>query len=312
MPVCLSHSSALEFYRVCGVRGADVSKLPKAGAIGDFSALHVLEALEDEGLGGALATPVHAMVKERTHQRFQRGVVKHGVSIDLPEPVALEVSKRLFVASPELCLVQMGTQAPEVDLALLAYEFCGFYAASPLQGGGFACRKPLTTVRKAHRFARVASGMHGVKPTHKVLSYVHDGSVSPAQTAMALLLTGPTRIGGMGFEGAVLNKLVPTKEGERWADIVWPRYGIGLELADCALGISCRSRLQLDRRRRMTKVGAVSVSAVRLRDFVDLDLFDNLSRSIARAMGKRIRISLKDHRHRQALLRSRLLPELFL
>ena len=326
MPVCLSHSSAFEFYRGCGERGIDTSRLPKSGSIGDFSALHAFEALEDEGLSGMLALPVHVAVRERTHQRFQCGVVKHGVSVELPEPAAYKVSERLYVALPELCLVQMGAQASEVDLALLAYEFCGFYAvrtpkdggvtvssrggkaSRPLWGEEFACRKPLTTVRKAYRFARSVPGMHGVKSARKVLSYIQDGSISPVQTAMVLLLAGPTRIGGMGFEGAILNKLVPTREGERWVDIVWPQYGIGLELSDCASVAAYRSRLQRDRRRRMTKVDEVSVFAACSQDFTDLDRFDSLARNIARAMGKRVRISLRGHRQRQAVLRSRLLP----
>lgn len=308
MPVCLSHVSAFEFYRVCAQRGINVSKLPRSGSLEDFSAIRVFEALAEDGFQDALEAPVHVMVKERTHQRCQAGVAKHGVSLDLPESSVAQFSERVFVASPELCFAQMGAQMPEIDLALKVYELLGYYALEQDGGECLGKGKPLATQRQALRLVKAMPGLHGVKPARKVLSYACAGSASPAQTAMALLLTAPSRVGGMGFDGAMLNKWVSTKDGDRWADVVWPRYRIGLEVVDFIPDGGWRLFLKMDRRRRMTQVNGVEVIAVRILDFIDPERFDDLSRTIARAMGRRVRITLKNHAARQQLLRQKVLP----
>lgn len=167
---------------------------------------------------------------------------------------------------------------------------------------------PLTTCRRINRAIAHAPWLHGVKSARAVMQYVRDGSASPMETAMAMLLTAPSRIGGMGFEPGILNGEIHADEGLRRIDLLWPRYRLGLEYQGKEPHEGWRKRIEDDERRNVIVSTGINVMAVYFQDLVRSDRLDCLVRNIARAMGRRIRVRVRDHRHRQMVLQSKVLP----
>lgn len=166
----------------------------------------------------------------------------------------------------------------------------------------------LTSSRKIKRLVGELGPVHGVKTARSVLSYLLDGSASPMETAMALMLTAPTRLGGMGLSGAVLNKEVRTIDGRKRIDLMWPRYKLGLEYQGVAFHEGWETRVRDDRRRNAISAKGMQIMPVYFQDLASPALFDKLVQKIARAAGLRIRIRRQDFRLRQMVLRSRALP----
>ena len=347
MPVCLSHTSAFELYRECVRRGIRVGRLPRCDLSKAHSAMRVMETLDECGFGDCLTLPVHVLVKERTHPRRQEGVARHGVSASLPKKSVVHIAGDLYAVSPELCIAQSGTVVSEADLALMAFEMCGTYSlvrgngwesgigketggdsagtgiygtpnddVEPMVCGGSDAMPlvaqelatPLTTCRKINRAIVRAPWLHGVKPARAIMQYVRDGSASPTETAMAMLLTAPSRIGGMGFEPGILNSEIHTDEGLRRIDLLWPRYRLGLEYRGEEPHEGWRKGIEDDERRNAIVSTGINIMAVYFQDLARPDRLDRLVCNIARAMGRRMRVRVRDHRNRQMVLQSKVLP----
>ena len=75
---------------------------------------------------------------------------------------------------------------------------------------GFDRRPPLTTVARLERFLEqpTLKGARGRAVARRALRHVAEGSRSPMETAMAMLLCLPPRMGGYGFPLPRLNKAV--------------------------------------------------------------------------------------------------------
>ena len=122
------------------------------------------------------------------------------------------VGDGIEVCSIPLALVQLAAETQDVvGVMMLAYEMTGTYGLTPWRDSGFEERiAPLTSAAALMDYARsaMALGIRGAKRAHEAFSYVTDGSASPRETDLAILMALPRRKGGFGLDGFLLNDRV--------------------------------------------------------------------------------------------------------
>lgn len=132
-----------------------------------------------------------------------------------------------LVCSPEFLAVLMAERLGFLALVEYLHELCGTYSVDPLTGALFQ-REPLTTVARIEGFLDLMPGERGTGIVRRALAYVHDGSASPRETQLAMLLSLPTRMGGFGLGDIALNRGIDVSDNAETscemlrADVVLP------------------------------------------------------------------------------------------
>ncbi len=306
MRVCLSHDSALEYYRALPPDAEPRFAFARPGRIASCSTFCSAAINQELDSLGVRSRPVHLLCSRSHRRASEADVARHTTTAKLARSSVISASGKVAVCAPPLVLAQMATRGGELDAALLAFEFCGTYASTR---DGFVNRcYAITDCARVARFAVGAGGLHGIKAVRRMTDYLMDGSASPMETAMAMLLCAPPRLGGVGFARAELNKEVETMEGIRRVDLLWPQYNLGLEYQSEQEHSGWAKREADDRRRNAIVATGVEILSVYYRDLSIPSLFDRLVDSIALTMGVRARVRMKDFRYRQNILRSKVLP----
>lgn len=212
MSLVLSHGTALKLYRSslmplsmpARIPLAQVS-LPKPRVVIRLRALSPLVGKET----------VHCVVSSANCRRDIGAGLCHvcGGDVEVLFLQHLEGDSELCVVSPETLFLQMASELSLIELVRLGYELCGAYSLSliPIDGSGqarFNRRMPLTYVDRIRRYLEGASHARSVKKARMALRFVVDGSASPKETQLCMLLVLPRRMGGYGLERPSFNHRV--------------------------------------------------------------------------------------------------------
>lgn len=136
----------------------------------------------------------------------------------LPVDALVRVSPHLFFVCPELVVMHLAAQMSSIQLAKVIMELCGNYALSPNPDESAKAMyglEPVTTLERIRCYMgriRVHGGLSRMK---MALDMAMEGSASPGETRMALMMSLPTELGGYGFEQPLLNAKIETPEEER-------------------------------------------------------------------------------------------------
>ncbi|MCL1896009.1 MAG: hypothetical protein FWG03_05625 [Clostridiales bacterium] len=223
-----------------------------------------------------------------------------------PEGCFINIDDGLVVSSPEFCFLQMASLLPLAGLIVLGYEMCGTYSM-PVAGDmtvperGFYKRRPLTSVKKIEAFLGRMAGAKGHQNATKALRYILEGSASPMETKLSIILTLPYKLGGFGFSKPVLNwRVAPSKTGKRFSgkesyvcDLFWPDHDLAVEY-DSALFHSGQGQYVDDamKRAELLKKG-ITVITVTKQQLYSRKEFETIAAAIAKSLGKRLRYENK-------------------
>ena len=106
----------------------------------------------------------------------------------------------MLVSTPELALVQAATQEKNlVALLELGWELCGSYRTARTSLQHAYQVDPLTTTKSLQDFASRNASLDGAGKVARILPYFADGSASPRETKLALILGLPMMHGGQGL-----------------------------------------------------------------------------------------------------------------
>jgi len=250
-------------------------------------------------------------------------VKTHIISQPLVEGCAIDVGKGLYVASPELCLLQMANELPYAKLIELGLEFCGDYALytqentgeikntfanrdsfyqdihnedPDLYRDGFYYRNQLTNLKKLAAFVDRAVGMQGRPRMQSALNHINDGSYSPMETILTIMLTLPYKLGGYKLPMPVLNHRVDLSHSARYntsrsylvCDLFWPDARVAVEY-DSDRHHTGAERIASDAIRRNTLAAmGIQVITVTRRQLRDINEFEKVARLLAAYLGKRL------------------------
>lgn len=298
MEAILCDQTALNFWRSrsepLGSTSSDRASLPERRGVVDHDvpSSAIVSELRTWGLVGE--DDVHLLVTSADKRRRLKGVDFTVVSTPVSQGSFVRAMGQVYVVSPEMLFVQLAAELPLVELLEIGYELCGTYRMidkEPLYN-----LAPLTSTSKLKSYAQRAKGLRGRAAALQALSWILDGSASPAETAFAITFKLPLRLGGCALGDFELNQELELNEGaarilgrtSMHPDFFWPHSKHPAEY-DSGLYHTSPEQVEYDvRRRNAYDAMGMSVTIFTTRHLVDLDLFDEMVTSIRRSAGIRL------------------------
>jgi very-short-patch-repair endonuclease len=221
--------------------------------------------------------------------------------------------------------MQLASELSEPQVVKLALEMCGAYAIdsidysslydfqdSPDDSPGMCKRPPLTSAAKLKAYAKRLYKQNSRARSAHFLRYVVDGSASPRETALCMLLCMPPRFGGYGLALPELNKRINLSLSEQLmigahhfdCDLYWANSRrVGVEYDSRKHHTALEKQEHDAIRRNMLQYKGVQVIVATRMQVNKPDEFDKLARQIGRAVGKRFRIPEREHIEARTRLR---------
>jgi very-short-patch-repair endonuclease len=344
MHLIISHNSALEYWRKAKAEVAlkgeksritkSQTKLPKTTE---------LQEIDYRGLSG----PLHVLVCSDGSRKVNQSLRCHISSRSFPNSSFLRMGSDLIVSSPELCFLQMAEELSLVELVSLGYEFCGSYRMKgdcvtdrDEDDQGFRKDLPLTCINSLKTYIEKAAGVNGYKNAKRALCFIMDGSASPMETVLAILLTLPYKLGGYGLPKPMLNYRVDVPGSVRepadkspvliivkqkgkitglhkdmsvgntkyYCDLYWPDKKVDVEY-DSDIYHTGSDRIAKDaiRRNALMSVG-VKVVTVSRGQIMDAAKLREVAELLSKQLGKRLQRPEKEFNLRHINLRKTVLP----
>ena len=258
------------------------------------------------------------VIVNRNDRRNLAGVSNHATVKSLPDRSFYQLmGEDIYVASPELCLLQLATKFSEPQVVKLAMEMCGTYAVEMLASfdsalfdlsdedddGGMRKRPPLTSASKLSAYAKRLYAAESRARSVHFLRYVSDGSASPRETALHMLLCMPPRFGGYGLALPELNRRIDLSLSERLmvgahhfdCDLYWRGKQVAVEYDSKRYHTLSEKQERDAIRRNMLQYKGVQVIVATGEQVNKEGEFDKLARQIGRAINKRFRVPEKEH-----------------
>lgn len=313
MSIFISHTSALECLRADIVpRGRSLSRAkPSPENIPTYSLVSAL----DFTAFGIEALPVHLAVSNASSRGYSQSVTCHIWQGPRSARSFGVVGEDLYASGAEACFLQLATMLPPIELAQVGCEFCGTYALDSHDPHGFRKRKPLTSIRALERYLSKAEGIHGIKSARQALRFVVEGSASPMETIVTLLLCLPNVYGGYGLEPPSLNHSIPMPDEVRAAtgrkqcicDLFWPEARLAVEYESDQWHAGPEHIARDSKRRTALELAGVMVVTVTRAQIYDARALNETAHVLANRMEKRLRIQCSNWLSKRFELRARLL-----
>lgn len=313
--ICLGYKSALEVARA--VKPDDLTMAKGGGRMLPDSApsstelRSVLERLEANHPGLHLERPVHLVVHNVSNYRGTELGKFHACTKAFSGKSLLRLND-VLVSTPELALVQAATQEKNlVALLELGWELCGSYRTARTSLQPAYQVEPLTTTKALRDFVSRNASLDGAGKVARILPYFADGSASPRETKLALILGLPMMHGGQGLGIPSMNHEVPAN-GAAWAishrksfrcDACWPEAKLDVEYQSKENHEGENSRIRDSRRANALVAMGWTVVGVTNDELDSLVAMDVIADGLRRHLGKRKRTSIPDHHARKLKLR---------
>ena len=245
-------------------------------------------------LAATSESPLNLLFASGAARTQAEGITAHAVSRRLPDDSFVRVSEHVLVSSPELAYVQMSRSLPIGKLIHAACELCGTYAQVGFEGR-LVERAALTDVGNLRAFAEQMFEDPGALAL-RALRYARNGSASPMESTVMLLLCLPGRMGGYGLPFPVLN-LPVTLSSEAYAiypckscrlDLAWPARNFSVEYD--GIDSHTGSAHAKDVARAMAlRLEGMDVLTVAKQQVYSETAFEQVAVEVARRLGTRLR-----------------------
>lgn len=211
-----------------GEPSLDLRAMPLASAL--VAAPATLDsALAAGGLRAcaSLTVPLSCYVRSGGGRRHCAGVNTVTLGGEFPPGSFVQDTRGFVAPAPELLALLLGRVLSPGRLLMALSELCGLYA---LGAAGMAAVPPLTTREKIGTYARELAALRrglgqrvprGMPAVLESLPHVAEWAASPAEVAIALLLSLPADVGGFGLPAASLNQKIVVAGGEYVCDLAW-------------------------------------------------------------------------------------------
>ncbi|WP_418727160.1 hypothetical protein [Collinsella tanakaei] len=312
MSICICNASALEALRSSGRLLPTLLDGPRCSQLDDTPVPHPIMLHDDMVRIGLKEGPYHILVPTK-RLRYARGdVIFHTRKHPLPFQTLLRSEHGgPILTGPELlfCDLALSPDYDTIDLIELGYELCGTYLINDCWDGYISNAVCATSTDKIRRVVDNLTGRPGIDVARKALRHVRDGSNSPMETALAMMLNLPKHLGGQNLGPISLNHPVVTPQGTKYVDVAFPEPKVGLEYKGRdAHSIEKTAR---DDRRQNTLLGSGwTILSVWYEDLVQDQLYSKFLQELAKMLHVRLRTRSEYHETMIKVLRARLLPAL--
>lgn len=190
----------------------------------------LFENLPSKGL------PLHVMVNG-PFSRNAASIHFHTHANTFPEGSFVRLSRSIYLASPQLSLVQAAQRKSFGRAFLYGSALCGQFALDESQEHGLRSRPQLVDAEQIGRFIELCGAVDGCQKSKTIARYLTDGSASPRESMLLAALTLPKRYGGWGLSGAKMNQRIDIPQRFCWpgqrkffvADLYWPEAKVAVE-----------------------------------------------------------------------------------
>lgn len=240
----------------------------------------------------------HILISNANGLRKNHALRCHRYAGCLPSGSFARTETELCVATPEYLFLRAAAYLDFLPLVAFGYYLCGTYSLA-----GNSSRQALSSVVKLSKYLEKCGGMRGIKKARRAIAHVLDSAASPRETAMAMKLTLPCRMGGYGLPHPVLNQRVELRAWQRRSlnkghlrvDMGWPERGVAVEY-DSDQWHMGRSQIVRDSRRRTElsclNLDVLTVTNDEMKSVADMD---RLVRALAPKLGVRVRTAIRDY-----------------
>lgn len=206
---------------------------------------------------------------------------------------------------PEYLFLQMAETMNFLDLLLLGFELCGTY----FSGQGIDAfvntstasprHKPFTRANKIARFldSDVASQTKGIVQATQASKFLLDNSDSPRESALALMLTLPRRLGGYALPRPLFNQRINIPRSSSQlirndhfkCDLLWPKEGLAIEYDSDLHHVGAQKIAKDASRRDALALLGIQVITVTNKQFASMNEMDKVAHAVAKTLGIRQR-----------------------
>lgn len=283
----VSRDSAWQGIRPARVRSLD--PIPPSDA--------AICSLLEKGLHG-LRKPVHVCISS-TERRVNTFVKKcHVWSAPVPYGAFVNASGGVYACTPEFMLLQLAQRTSKVELVQKCFEMCGGYALPTDRHDGSERCLPLSSVAMLKPFLdKVPEGTWGLQAARWAVRYAVDGSGSPMESIMVMLLCLPRTVGGYGLPLPVMNERIDVPYEKRrllarsWVacDARWPSTGFCLEYDGRKYHRGDQNVERDYARANALHALGIETEICTIKIMRDEYAFDRLARRFAKSIGVRLR-----------------------
>jgi len=297
MEMYIGYQSALEYWRVHlalpnnSIRQRRINTLPKK------------PPPTEQVKFSELSFPVHIMLSNPKNRWTSKMMKQHMFSGEVPSGCFIYINGMFAVSSPEFCFIQMAGKLPLFKLIELGYELCGTYSL-PIAGDteipdrGFHIRPQMTSVKKLSSFAANITGVKGQNAAvaKRALQYIIDGSASPMETKLSMLMTLPYKLGGFGLLKPKMNvRITPSKTNRKSSskafytcDLFWPDHNLAVEYDSDQFHTGSEHITDDSKKRNSLTLMGVRVITVTTKQLYDMGDFEKVVGVVAKCLNKRL------------------------
>lgn len=308
-----------------GLAGDPLRKRKLNDAINSWRAIEELDETAQRWLAHA-GDPIHSFVSDHAKGTSTKHLVTHVFSRAIPYGSFLDLGHGVCICTPQFAFMGMTTKLDLVDSVVLGMELCGAYSRwypglgraemSRIRSNheDLECTYFLPRAMRAQRakaFVDRLSEFSGSANARTALKWVVDGSASPMETIVYLLLCLPKRLGGYGLPKPVLNPklLISNPDGmkERYPDLFWNGPNIDVEYNSDSAHRGEQARYRDSKREIELTVAHVRVLPLTRQQLMSTAEFDAFAQGLRRMLGIHARGFDLEWKFKRDELRRRLL-----
>ena len=321
MKTFLSHFTALDYWREHFPLDSELGMPARVGGAEKCVSrkIDVLGSVPEELVDPD--RPIDVLIFDEGERRRSKGIRCHTWKTVLP-PNAFFSMRGMYVSSPEFVFMQMANELTVAQLIALGCELCGSYVLLPRgithPGALDELPKrlsPLTSVDKLTEFVESLGKANGKAKAKRALRHVVDGSRSPMETMVYMLLCLPPMLGGYGLPKPVMNAEIELDADARamalrrkcYGDLCWPEARPPLDIeyhGEVHVG-GAQMKSDVGRELAIEHMGWRVITITSPQVF-DAERFDTLASDVATALRKRLASTVAKSSSRRDALRHEL------
>ena len=296
----VGYGSALGYWRAARVAGSGLDE----GCPGKVFGARKLSLSEQTQRALSLCKsdrPLDAVIGDRAGHHNCQMIADHIWRGPLQAAHLLNVGSGIMICRPQVVFAQLAASLDEVDLALIACELAGTYGLVPWADEPLATRvSPLLDVAGFRGYASSAKalGVRGSSRALNALELAVDGSNSPRETAVAVILLLTRPYGGYDLPGFVMNQPIELPQelaefvgaGALRPDFYWPTARLIVEYDSDAYHLNSRQKARDEARRLAFQAAGYELLTLNNEMLTDSDKLDTFMAEVARRLGVRRRM----------------------
>lgn len=257
--------------------------------------------------------PMHILTSSEAQNRslapFARVHFRGG---RLPRKSIVKLSDRTLTCAPEYALVQIAAKERSIIALLeIGYELCGTYRELLAKQPRPYDAPALATAESIAAFVGENPSIHGSRAIKRILPYLANGSASPRETKLALLLGLPRRLGGYGLGIPQMNlpvdfdsraQSIALRASAR-CDLHWPESKLDVEYQSKFAHEGERARIRDSRRANALAAMGWTTISITNEELNSKTACDAIAEAIRKVLKRKRRLDPQDFDRRNRELR---------